>query len=119
MRRALSLAFLLIAICSTALALSHSSRSADSNGKPSEASLAGSTRKPPINGWTMIHLSGTPTQVGYQHGYLLSTEIADLQKVFLLELTHDTGKDWNFFRDAANRLVHDERPNHPVRRRSW
>jgi len=29
------------------------------------------------------------------------SEIADLQKVFLLELTHDTGKDWNFYRDAA------------------
>ena len=43
MRRALSLAFLLIAICSSALALSHSSRSADSNAKPSEALLAGSS----------------------------------------------------------------------------
>jgi len=32
----------------------------------------------------------------YQHGYLLAPEIADLQKVFLLELTHDNGKDWIF-----------------------
>src|SRR5437016_9750199 len=47
----------------------------------------------------------TPGQIGYQHGYLLAPEIADLQKVFLLELTHDNGKDWNFFRDAAKNVM--------------
>src|SRR5438046_119274 len=40
-----------------------------------------------------------------QHGYLLAPEIADLQKVFLLELTHDEGKNWDFFRDAAKNIM--------------
>ena len=28
-------------------------------------------------GWTYVHLEGTPTEIGYQHGYLLAPEIAD------------------------------------------
>jgi len=102
MRRIVSLVVLSIAICSTAFALSRtptlSSSAADS------ALLNGSYRRPPVNNWTVVRLSGTPKQIGYQHGYLLGPEIADLQKVFLLELTHDNGKDWNFFRDAAKNV---------------
>src|SRR5258707_13885646 len=67
--------------------------------------LAGSSRKPPVSGWTVVHLSGSPAQVGYQHGYLLAPEIADLQKVFLLELTHEHGKGLNFYRDAAKNVM--------------
>jgi hypothetical protein len=92
-------------ICSAAVAFSHSSPPASSPTVPPEALLAGSSRKPPVNGWTVVHLSGTPGHIGYQHGYLLAPEIADLQKVFLLELTHDNGKDWNFFRDAAKNAM--------------
>src|SRR6266404_9081333 len=104
MRRAFSLALLLIAICSAAVALSRSTQPPVAAAL-SEAMLAGSSRKPPVSGWTVVHLSGSPAQVGYQHGYLLAPEIADLQKVFLLELTHDTGKDLNFFRDAAKNVM--------------
>jgi hypothetical protein len=102
MRRIVSLAVLSIAICSTAFAfsrtLTRSSRASDTTF------LNGSSRKPPVNNWTVVRLSGAPKQIGYQHGYLLAPEIADLQKVFLLELTHDNGKDWNFFRDAAKNV---------------
>ena len=107
MRRALSLALLLIAVCSAAVAFSLSSRTntAEPAREPSETLLAGSFRKPPVSGWTMVHLTGTPAQIGYQHGYLLAPEIADLQKVFQLELTHDNAKDWNFFRDAAKNVM--------------
>src|ERR1700739_2114597 len=105
MRRAFSLALLLIAICSTALALSRSKHPAAATPAPSEALLAGSSRKPPVSGWTVVHLSGSPAQIGYQHGYLLAPEIADLQEVFLLELTPDHGKDWNFYRDAAKNMM--------------
>src|ERR1700745_1311070 len=100
MRRAFSLALLLIAICSTAVALSRSKQPAAATA-PSEALLAGSSRKPPVRGWTVVHLSGSPAQIGYTQGYLLAHEIADPPKVFLVELTHDPGKDWNFYRAAA------------------
>ncbi len=73
---------------------------ASTSPKPDQR-LQGGARHPSLNGWTLVHLEGTPEAIGYQHGYLLATEIQDMQKVFALELSHDLGKDWNFFRDAA------------------
>jgi len=102
MRRMISLAVLAAAICSTALALSREAQPLPPAAN--EALLEGSSRKPPVSGWTVVRLSGTPKQIGYQHGYLLAPEIADLKNVYLLELTHDNGKDWNFFRDAAKNV---------------
>jgi hypothetical protein len=67
--------------------------------------LKGALRRPAVNGWTYVRLEGTPAEIGYQHGYLLAPEIQDLHKVFVLELTHDNGKDWNFFRDAAQSIL--------------
>jgi Phospholipase B len=70
-----------------------------------DARMKGAFRRPPANGWTYVHLEGTPAEIGYQHGYLLAPEIQDLHKVFVLELTHDNGKNWNFFRDAAKNIL--------------
>jgi hypothetical protein len=67
----------------------------------SDARMKNASRRAPVNGWTQVHLEGTPGEIGYQHGVLLAPEIEDLKKVFVLELAHDTGKDWNFFRNAA------------------
>ncbi len=62
-------------------------------------------RKPEQNGWTFVHLEGTPTQIGYQHGVLLAAEIEDGFKVQQLELMHDGKKDWNFYRTAAKEVL--------------
>jgi hypothetical protein len=67
--------------------------------------LKGAFRRPAVNGWTFVHLEGSPAQIGYQHGYLLAAEIQDLYKVYVLELTHDNGKDWNFFREASKSVL--------------
>ena len=73
--------------------------------KPDER-LKGAFRREPVDGWTYVHLEGTPKEIGFQHGYLLSAEIQDVQKVFALEFRHDDkGKDWNFFRDAAKNVL--------------
>lgn len=61
-------------------------------------------RKPAQNGWVFVHLEGTPAEIGYQHGYLLSAEIADAQRAIKLLLTHDN-KDWGFFRNAAEKVL--------------
>jgi hypothetical protein len=103
MRRILSVFALSVAIASTAFALTRTP-SEPSVSTGAATLLSGSSRKPPLQGWTVVRLTGTPKQIGYQHGYLLAPEIADLQKVFLLELTHDNGKDWNFFREAARNV---------------
>jgi Phospholipase B len=56
-------------------------------------------------GWIYVHLEGTPHDIGYQHGYLLATEIGDAFATMRLEMTHDTGRDWNFFRRAARTML--------------
>jgi hypothetical protein len=70
-----------------------------------EAHMKGAFRKPPQNGWVFVHLEGTPFDLGFQHGYLLATEIADAEKMEVLERTHDGKKDWNFFRNAAKDMM--------------
>lgn len=61
-------------------------------------------RRPPQNGWIFVHLEGTPSEVGYQHGYLLAPEIADAESAIALALTHDS-KNWPFFRNAAETVL--------------
>lgn len=70
-----------------------------------DARLKKAYRGAPENGWTFVHLEGTPAEIGYQHGVLLAKEIADGERVIAAELTHDTKKDWAFFRAAAKDVL--------------
>ncbi|MEJ2009427.1 MAG: C45 family autoproteolytic acyltransferase/hydrolase [Acidobacteriota bacterium] len=67
--------------------------------------LKGAFRRPPQNGWTFVHLEGTPEQIGYQHGYLLADRIEDAMKVNILEQTHGRKYGWDFYRDAAKNMM--------------
>jgi hypothetical protein len=74
--------------------------------KPSpDPKLKGAYRRPPVDGWTVVHLEGSPSAVGYQHGYLLSAEITDMKEVADLELAADTHKKWPFFRHYAEKMM--------------
>ncbi len=57
------------------------------------------------SGWTFVHLEGTPAQIGFQHGSLLASEIADTVRVIKLENTHATHRDWEFFRQAGRTML--------------
>ncbi len=67
--------------------------------------LGKSFRRPPVNGWTLVHLEGKPQEVGFQHGYWLAEEIVDMRNVAELDLKHDTRKDWSFFREEARSMM--------------
>lgn len=67
--------------------------------------LAGSMRGAARNGWIPVRLSGTPEQIGFQHGFLLAKEIEDALAVTRLNLTHETSRDWKFFRTAAETIL--------------
>src|SRR6201993_2476835 len=56
-------------------------------------------------GWTYVHLEGSPAQIGYQHGYLLAPEIADAFAAIKLFDTHQTQRDWEFFRTTARQVL--------------
>jgi hypothetical protein len=56
-------------------------------------------------GWTYVHLEGSPAEIGYQHGYLLAAEIEDALQAVKLFDTHETQKDWEFFRTTAREML--------------
>jgi len=39
-----------------------------------DARLKHSFRRPDNNGWIFVHLEGSPSEIGFQHGYLLAPE---------------------------------------------
>jgi len=57
------------------------------------------------NGWVYVHLQGAPADMGYQHGYLLAREIDTTIQMLQYYLQHETGKDWQFFRHAAQSFL--------------
>ena len=69
-----------------------------------DARLAGSYRFD-RGGWIFVHLEGPPATLGYQHGYLLAAETADLLRVFRAFTEHQTKKDWAFYRTAAEQIL--------------
>ncbi len=95
---------LLTVLAFAAVAFSRSSRFS-SRAETTVAELEGAFRQPAKNGWTFVHLQGTPHQIGFQNGYLLAPEIEDALEVTILEQTHDSKKDWQFFRDAAQNMM--------------
>ncbi len=56
-------------------------------------------------GWTYVHLEGSPSEIGFQHGYLLATEIADAFEVTKLMDTRQSQRNWAFFRQAAREML--------------
>jgi hypothetical protein len=76
-----------------------------SQERKTDPRLKNAFRRPAVNGWTFVHLEGTPPEIGYQHGYLLASEIREMKAIAGLELKHDTEKDWAFFRNAARDMM--------------
>jgi hypothetical protein len=56
-------------------------------------------------GWMFVHLEGTPAEIGFQHGQLLSAEIADLINVMKIETRHDTKREWSFYRETGRKML--------------
>ena len=102
------LAHLLVLLLFTSLSLGSfaaNSKPASKQGGANDPRLAGAFRRPAEHGWTYVHLAGSPSQIGYQHGYLLAPEIADGLRAEKVELTHENEKDWEFFRNAAQNMM--------------
>ena len=48
---------------------------------------------------------GSPSDLGFQHGYLLAPEISDALEAIKLFDTHQTQRDWEFFRTTARQML--------------
>lgn len=68
-----------------------------------DSRLNGGFRKPPQDGWIFVHLEGSPSAIGYQHGYLLTAEIEDSKKAIELSTTHEVNQSWLALRKVAER----------------
>jgi hypothetical protein len=55
-------------------------------------------------GWIILHLSGSPHDVGFQHGALAFKEIESTLRVFKFAAQSETSMNWNWYRTAAKRL---------------
>src|SRR6185503_18395370 len=71
---------------------------------PQVSETSGSGYRFNRGGWMFVHLEGTPAEIGFQHGQLLSAEIADLLNVMKIETRHDTKRDWNFYRETGRKM---------------
>ena len=71
---------------------------------PADARLQGSARSE-RDGWICVHLEGTPERIGFQHGYWLAEEIADFLRAIKPFLKTSTRRDWDFYREAAERML--------------
>jgi len=60
------------------------------------------------NGWIYVHLEGSPKDIGFQNGYLLSAEIDDLIKAMKLVLPRESGKDWAFYKAFVKKAFWDK-----------
>jgi hypothetical protein len=105
MRRVTRVLFALLLTGAAIYAVAADSKLAAKPSSRSDPRMAGAYRRPANNGWIFVHLSGSPADIGYQHGYLLAREIDDGLAVQKLELPHDNKKSWQFFRDAAKNMM--------------
>ena len=62
-------------------------------------------RRQDTNGWVYLHIEGTPTERGFQHGYLLVKEIAEAVKTTREEWRHNSGMDWSWLLAKSRRII--------------
>lgn len=63
-----------------------------------------SAKRTERDGWIAVTLTGTPKEMGYQHGAILASEIDDAMKAIAWSERRSTGKDWAWFREKAKAL---------------
>lgn len=96
--RRIYLAVFILAAAAAAFAARNAKLAADPRMK-------GAYRLAEREGWTQVHLEGSPAEIGFQHGWLLAPEIKEGFEVQKLEATHDTHKSWKFYREAAKTVL--------------
>jgi len=62
------------------------------------------------DGWIFVHLEGSPSEIGFQHGYLLANEILDMRGAIINCDEKSSGRKWDFFREETYRLYWRKTP---------
>jgi hypothetical protein len=56
------------------------------------------------NGWTYLHIDGTPEERGFQYGYLLAKNIKEGIRVLSVEWHYKTSLDWQWLVNKAGEM---------------
>jgi hypothetical protein len=56
------------------------------------------------NGWIYLHLEGGPYELGYQQGFLVAGELAEIKDMLAYTTYFNTGKEWSYFVEAAEQV---------------
>ncbi len=56
------------------------------------------------DGWIYVHIEGEPFERGFQHGYLVADQLAEIRKSLEYLTYWDSGKDWGFFVEQAEKM---------------
>ena len=56
-------------------------------------------------GWIYVHIEGEPRERGFQHGYLLSKEIAECLRVVGAHWQHETSLEWTWLVAHTKRFI--------------
>ena len=56
------------------------------------------------DGWIYVHIEGEPYERGYQHGYLVAPELAEILHSLEYLTYWETGREWEFFVEKAEEL---------------
>ena len=56
------------------------------------------------NGWIYLHVTGTPAERGFQHGYLLAKNIKDAIRILSVEWNYRTSMEWQWLVKKAGEM---------------
>src|ERR1700760_1212674 len=95
--------FYLLVIVFIACAIMFGCNSATTSSTTNTANKSGDDRlakasREDKNGWIYLHLEGSPSDIGYQNGYLAANEIDTSIQAIAYLFAHETKEDWNFYR---------------------
>jgi Phospholipase B len=57
------------------------------------------------NGWTYLHIEGSPRERGFQHGYLMSKEIKESLRMLSTRWHYETAMEWSWLISKAAEIL--------------
>ena len=57
------------------------------------------------NGWTYLHIEGSPLERGFQHGYLMAPEIRENLRLLRTRWEYQTAMGWNYYVQKAGEIL--------------
>jgi len=70
-----------------------------------QRSWLGEANRHEKNGWIYLHLEGSPAERGFQHGYLLASEIHDAVRILAREWEYRSAMGWPWLVGKAHEIL--------------